>query len=183
MLLVAPLANLGRCPRRPPRRKYWWTLAGRCRQPDAPGCCSRLIPVGPVGRWGTLPPSDSDPAGPDGLSVTDGPVGQLGTLSPSTFASAILVDPGGTLPSSDLAGMLLPAIPVSPVGIWGTLSSSDSDPADQNGPHVAGGPVGPLGTLSPTTPESGILVDPGGMFSSSNLARMRVRLLRRGRQF
>ena len=25
--------------------------------------------------------------------------------------------------------MLLPAIPVSPVGIWGTLSSSDSDPA------------------------------------------------------
>ena len=97
-------------------------------------------PVGPVGRWGTLPLSDSDPAGSDGPYVTGGPVGQLGALSPSTFASAILVDPGGTLPSSYLAGMLLPAIPVSSVGIWGTLSSSDSDPAGQDGLHVTGGP-------------------------------------------
>ena len=74
-----------------------------------------------------------------------------------------------TLPSSDLAGMLLPAIPVSPVGIWGTLSSSDSDPAGQNGPHVT------LWARWPpwTTSESGILVDPGGMFPSSDLARMR----------
>ena len=56
-------------------------------------------------------------AGPDGPSVTGGRVGQPGTLSPSTFLSVILVDPGGTFPSSDLAGMLLPAIPVRPVGI------------------------------------------------------------------
>ena len=55
-------------------------------------------------------------------------------------------------------GMLLPAIPVTPVGIWGTLSSSDPDPAGQDGPHVTGGPVGHLGTLSPSTTESGILV-------------------------
>ena len=131
------------------------------------------IPVGPIGRWGTLPPSDSDSAGPDGRSVTGGPVGQPGTLPRSTFASAILVDPGGTFPSSNLAGMLLPAIPVRPVGIWGTLSSSDSDPAGRDGLHVTGGPVGHLGTLPPTTSESGILVDPGGMFPSSDLARMR----------
>ena len=111
---------------------------------DCTGMLFRAIPVGPVGRWGTLPPSDSDPAGPDGPSVAGGPVGQLGTLSSSTFASAILVDPGGMLPSSDLAGMLLPAIPVSPVSIWGTLSSSDSDPAGQDGPHVM---VVPLATL------------------------------------
>ena len=69
--------------------------------------------------------------------------------------------------------MLLPAIPVGPVGIWGTLSSSDSDTAGQDGLHVTGGPVGRIGTLSPTTSESGILVDPGGMFPSSDLARMR----------
>ena len=114
-------------------------------------------------------------AGPDGPSVTGGPVGQPGTLSPSTFASAILVDPGGTFPSSDLAGMLLPAIPVRPVGhmIWGTLSSSDSDPAGRDGSHVTGGPVGHLGTLTPTTSESGVLVDSGVMFPWSDLARMK----------
>ena len=138
---------------------------------DLAGMLLPAIPVGPIGRWGTLPPSDS--AGSDGPSVTGGPVGQLGTLYPSTFASAILVDPGGTLPSSDLAGMLLPAIPVSPVGIWGTLSLSDSDPAGQDGSHGTGGSVGHLKTLSPTTSESGILVDPGGLFPSSDLARMR----------
>ena len=119
-----------------------------------------------------MPPSDSDPAGPDGPSVTGGPVGHLGTLSSSTFAPAILVDPGGTLRSSDLAGMLLPAIPVSPVGIWGTLSSSDSDPAGQDGPYVTGGPVGHLGRLSLSTSASEILVDSGGMSSSSDLAEM-----------
>ena len=108
---------------------------------------------------GTLSPSESDLTGPKGPYVTGVPVGLLGTLSSSTFASAILVDPGGTLPSSDLAGMLLPAIPVSPVGIWGTLSSSVSDPAGQDGLHVTGGPVGHLGTLSPSTSD---LADPGG---------------------
>ena len=62
------------------------------------------------------------------------------------------------------------------------MSSSDSDPAGQDGLHVAGGPVGHLGTLSPYTSESGILVDPG-MFPSSDLAEMRDPALRRGRQF
>ena len=137
---------------------------------DLAGMLLPAIPVDPIGRWGTLPPSCS---GPDGPSVTGGPVGQPGTLSPSTFASAILVDPGGTFPSADLAGMLLPAIPVRPVGIWGTLSSSDSDHAGRDGSHVTGGPVGHLGTLPPTTSESGVLVDPGGMFPSSDLARRR----------
>ena len=103
---------------------------------DFAGMLLPAIPVDPIGQWGTLPPSGSDSAGPDGPSVTGGPVGQPGTLSPSTFVSAILVDPGGTFPSSDLAGMLLPAIPVHPVGIWGTLSSSDSDPAGRDGSHV-----------------------------------------------
>ena len=140
---------------------------------DLAGILLPAIPVDPIGRWGTLPPSGSDSAGPDGPSVTGGPVGQPGTLSPSTFASAILVDPGGTFPSSDLTEMFLPAIPVRLVGIWGTLSSSDSVPAGRDGSHVTGGPVGHLGKLPPTTSESGVLVDPGGMFPSSDLARMR----------
>ena len=99
------------------------------------------------------------------------PVDQLRTLSSSTFASAILVDPGGMLPSSDLARMLLPAISVSHVGIGVTLSSSVSYPAGQDGLHVTGGPAGHLETLSPSTSESGILVVPGGMFHSSDLPR------------
>ena len=70
---------------------------------------------------GTLSPSLSDLSGPRGLYVTDGPVGHSGTLSSSTFMPEILVEPGGTLPPSDLAGMLPPAIPVGPVGRWGTL--------------------------------------------------------------
>ena len=140
---------------------------------DLAGMLLPAMPVDPIGRWGTLPPSSSDFAGPDGPSVSGGSVGQPGMLSPSTFTSVILVDPGGTFPSSDLAGMLLPAIPVRPVGIWGTLSSSDSDPAGWDGSHVTGGPVGHLGMLPPTTSESGVLVDPGGMFPLSNLAGMR----------
>ena len=119
---------------------------------------------------GTLSPSESDPTGP---YVPGGPVGQIRTLSPSTSASAILVDPGGTLPSSNLVGMLFPAIPVGPVGLWGTSSPSDSDPAGHDGPYVTGGPVGHIGTLSPSASESGVLVDPGGMFPLSDLARMR----------
>ena len=51
------------------------------------------------------------------------------------------------------------------------MSSSDSDHAGRDGSHVPGGPVGHLGTLPPTTSE--VLVDPGGMFPSSDLARMR----------
>ena len=51
---------------------------------------------------------------------------------------------GGTLPSSDLAGRLLPVVPAGisfPVG--------PVYPADPHGPYVTGGPVGPYGTLSP----------------------------------
>ena len=117
--------------------------------------------------------SDSDPAGPDGLYVTGGPVGQIGTLSPSASESAILVDPGGTLHSSGLTEMLLPAIhvgPVGPINLYGTLSPSDSDPAGPDGPYVTGGPVGQIGTLSLSASESTILVDPGGTLPSSGLA-------------
>ena len=72
-----------------------------------------------VSAGGTLYVSESDLTGPDGPYVTDGPVGQIGTLSPSTSSSEILVDPGGTLPSSDLSGILLPAMPVDLIGRWG----------------------------------------------------------------
>ena len=65
-------------------------------------------------------------------------------------------------------------IPGSPVGFGGTLSSSDSDTAGQDGPYGTDGPVGHLGTLSPSTSTSEILVDPGGMSTSSDLAGMRV---------
>ena len=76
-----------------------------------------------------------------------GPVGLDGTLSSASSVSGVLVDPGGSLPSSGLAGMLLPAIPagipstvrhVGPVGLCGTLSPSDSDPAGPDGPYVTG---------------------------------------------
>ena len=122
---------------------------------------------------GTLSPSVSDLSGPRGLYVTDSPVGHPGTLSSSTFMTEMLVDPGGTLPSSDLAGMLLPAIPVSPVGFWGTLSSSDSDPVGQDSPYGADGPVGHLGKLSPSTYTYEIMKDTGGTSPSCDLAGMR----------
>ena len=48
LLLVAPSAILGRCPRRPSSRRYWWTLEGRRRHPTSPGCCSRLCLVAPL---------------------------------------------------------------------------------------------------------------------------------------
>ena len=72
------------------------------------------------------------------------------------------MDPGGMLPLSDLAGMLLPALPVNSVGFWGILSSSDSDPVGQDGPYGADGPVGHLGTLSLSTSTNERLEDPGG---------------------
>ena len=58
---------------------------------------------------GTLSPSVSDLSGKRGPYVTDGPVGHSGTLSSSTSMTEILEDPGGTSPSSDLAGMRGPA--------------------------------------------------------------------------
>ena len=42
LLLVAPSPNLGCCPCRPSRRRYWWILEGRCHHPTSPGCFSRL---------------------------------------------------------------------------------------------------------------------------------------------
>ena len=62
---------------------------------------------------------EEDHCDSDVAYVTDGPVGQIGTLSPSTSSSEILVDPGGTLPSSNLSGILLPAMPVDLIGRWG----------------------------------------------------------------
>ena len=53
---------------------------------------------------GTLSPSVSDLSGPRGPYFTDGPVGHPGTLSSSNFEPALLLDPGGMSPSSDLAG-------------------------------------------------------------------------------
>ena len=44
----------------------------------------------------------------------------------------------------------------------GTLSPSVSDLSGPRGPYVTDGPVGHIGTLSPSTPSSEILVDPGG---------------------
>ena len=91
LLLMAPSANLGRCPRRPSCRRYWWTMEGRCRHLNFAGMLLPAVPDSPVGIWGTLSSSDSDPAGQDGLHVTGGPVSHLGTLSPSTSESGILV--------------------------------------------------------------------------------------------
>ena len=70
-------------------------------------------PAGPyvaggiVGPYGTLSPSDSEPAGSVGPYVAGGPVGPDGTLSP------FISDPAGP----DVAG--------GPVGPYGTLSPSD----------------------------------------------------------
>ena len=52
---------------------------------------------------------------------------------------------GGTLSSSDIAGRLLPVVPA---GIPFPLGPVD--PAGPDGLYVAGGPVGPYGTLSPS---------------------------------
>ena len=78
----------------------------------------------------------------------EGSVGSYGTLSPSESDSVGPVGSGGKLSSSDLAGMMVPAVPagipfpVGPVGRAGPLgvfSPSDSDSV---------GPVGPTRTLS-----------------------------------
>ena len=60
---------------------------------------------------------------------------------------------GGTLSSSDIAGMSFPVGPVDPAQLarvlqGALLSPFFSDPADPAG--CAGGPVGPYGTLSPS---------------------------------
>ena len=82
-------------------------------------------------------------------SVAVGPVRLDGMLS----SSAILVDPGGTLPSSDLTGII--------VGPHGTLSPFNSD---------SDGPVGPFGTLSPSDTVAVGHVGHDGTLSSSDPA-------------
>ena len=110
------------------------------------------VACGPVGPFGTMSPSDSDPAGPAGLYVAGDPVGPDGTLSPfisdpagpaGPYVAGGPVGPFGTLSPSDPAG---PYVAGDPVGPNGTLSPFISDPA---GPYDAGGPIGPYGTLSP----------------------------------
>ena len=152
------------------------------------------FPVGPVGRYGTLSPSDSDSVGPVGpygmLSPYDsvGPVGLYGMLSPSDSESAGPygtlspfnsdsdgpVDPFGTLSPSD-------TVAVGHVGHDETLSSSDpagilfpAIPAGILFPVGLVGPIGPYGTLSPSDSDSAILVDPGGTLPSSDLAGVMV---------
>ena len=51
----------------------------------------------------------------------------------------------GTMSSSDIAGRLLPVVPAGISFLVGPM-----DPAGPNGPYDAGGPVGPYGTLSPS---------------------------------
>ena len=51
---------------------------------------------------------------------------------------------GGTLPSLDVAGRLLPVMPAG-----GSFPVGAANPAGPDGPVVAGGPVGPCGTLFP----------------------------------
>ena len=104
------------------------------------------------------------------------------------------MDPDGTLSSSDLAGMLFPAVPggipfpVGPVGPFETLSTSDSGSVGPVGPggtlsssDLAGtlfpavpagipfpvGPIGPVGTLSPSDSDSVGPVGPYGTLSPS----------------
>ena len=62
-------------------------------------CANCIVMPGTVG---TLSPSDSDSVGP---------VGPVGTLSPSDSDSVGPVGPDGTLFSSNLAGILFPAVP------------------------------------------------------------------------
>ena len=67
-----------------------------------------------MGADGTL--SSSDPAGklfpavPAGIPSPVGPVGSYGTLPSSDSDSVILVDPGGTLSSSGLVGIMVPDV-------------------------------------------------------------------------
>ena len=102
-----------------------------------------------VGPYGTLSPSDSDSVGPYGtLSPCDSDsVGPYGTLSPSDSVAVGHVGPDGMMSSSDLAGILFPAVPT--------------------GMPFPVGPVGPYGTLSPSVTTA---VGPDGTLSSSDLA-------------
>ena len=70
---------------------------------------------------------------------------------------------GGMLSSSDIAGRLLPVVPVGmsfPVG--------PMDPAGPDGPFVAGGPAGPFGTMSPSDSDPARLAH---MFQGAHMGR------------
>ena len=95
-------------------------------------------------------------------------------LSPSDSDSAILVDPGGALASSDLAGMMVPDAaaglaflmgPVGPTMTLGVLPPSDTDSADPVVPtrmlsasvSECTGSLGPMGTLIPGEDGTGLV--------------------------
>ena len=73
---------------------------------------------------------------------------------------------------SEPVGPVGPYVAGGPVGPYGTLSPFDSDPAGLVGPYVAGGPVGPYGMLSPFSPDSAGPLGPDGTLSSPDPARM-----------
>ena len=134
-------------------------VEGTLSSPDLAGKLFPVIPAGlllvshvdPVGLYGMKSPSDLEPVSPDGPYT--GPVGSFGTLpqfSPGPAGPVGLRKTGG------------------PVGPHGTLSPFISDPAGPVGPSDYVGPVGLCGTLSPSASELAILVDPGGMFPSSD---------------
>ena len=146
----------------------WWDIAVIRHSPDAPPgyACWPYWPVG------TLPLSDSDHdlTGLDAPYVTDSPVGQIGTLSQSTSSLEILMDPGGTLSSSDLAGMLLPAIPIGHIGRWGYCPRLTLLARMARLLLVA--PSANLGRCPHRPSRRRYWRDPGGTFPSSDLAGM-----------
>ena len=88
------------------------------------GCYPDPVAKGPVGPGGTLSLPDCaegvSPAVPAGIffqGASVNPIGLCGTtLSPSA-SKAILVDPGGMFPSSDLAVTWDSAIPAESAGM------------------------------------------------------------------
>ena len=124
------LARMGRCPRLP---LTLLARVGRCPRLTLlvllarSGCCPRLTLtlLAHMGRCLTL--NLLAPYGTLSPSASVGPVGLYGMLSPSDSG------PDGTLSTSDLAGILIPAVligipfPVDPVGPVGTSSPSDLD--------------------------------------------------------
>ena len=84
----------------------------------------------PGGLVWDVVPCDSDTHGPTGQYVADGPVdpcvpagpvGLCGSSSLSDPKSVILVDTGGTFPSSDLAVRWDPTIPVESASLRGPV--------------------------------------------------------------
>ena len=93
----------------------------------------------------------------------------------------VLVDPGGTLSSSSLVGIMVPDVSaelpslIGPVKTLGTLSPSDSGSVGPMGPtgilsssvFECASPVGPAGTVLPCDEEKGLFpIVPTGELSS-----------------